>query len=177
MIAVFKISPVAAAATMGITILALSLAGISKANADEVSAANLLLKSTHIKTESTNVHFGSLTPAFTPTTVRCRQHTRCTVRIEVSAQFANIQQPDVAAAVVRVDNSEGGVLPNSVLGLDTAGTTPGASTARTFTWMKKGLTTGEHTVTIDFFTSTGGAADSPNRTLTIEVYNQSDEDE
>jgi hypothetical protein len=171
MIRILKILP-SFAAIMWVAILASALIGVGgKAYARGVSAENLLLKSTYIKTERDNLHFGSPMRAFSSTIIKCPQYQTCTIRIELSAQFANIRQPDIAAAEVRVDNSQSGVLPNSILGLDVENTTIGSSTVRTFSWMKKDIK-GTHNVDVNLFTNTGGAADSPNRTLTIQVYSQ-----
>ena len=65
--------------------------------------------------------------------------------------------------------------PFSVAGLDTA-TTPGASTARTFSWMKTGVTEGEHTIEVLFYV-TGGTAGLVGRTLTIPTFSSHDKQE
>lgn len=170
MIKVSKVSPVAAIIIL-FNILCASLISTGKVYAAEVSSGNLLLLSTYIKTESEGLHIGPSTPAFSTTTVKCPRYLTCTIRIELSTQFANIQYPDVAAAEVTVDKLQAGVLPNSTLGLDVENTTFGSSTARTFSWMKKDIK-GGHTVDVNFFTNTGRAADAGTRTLTIQVYSQ-----
>ena len=145
---------------------------VERAYAQEGFAENLTLINTYIKTGDTNVHFSTgATPVFSSTMIACPPpRTRsCTIRIQLSAQFENIEKPNIAGAVITVDNSEDGVLPAPVLGLATATTPFGASTARTFTWMKRDLRSGNHSIDVYFFV-TGGEADSPNRTLTIDVY-------
>jgi hypothetical protein len=170
MIQIFKASPITAAA-IGVSMLAPALLGMGHAYAQEKSVKDRVLITTAIKTNNTAVHFGAPTPAFTSTKVRCPSaFNHCTMRVEVSSQFVNIQTPDVAGAVVTIDNSQDGVLPSAVVTLDTATTPPGAATVRTFSWMKEGLDSGQHTVDVSFFNS-NRSADAVNRTLTIELYN------
>jgi hypothetical protein len=109
------------------------------------------------------------TPVFTSTRVKC-PFDHCTMRVEVSSQFANILPPDLVGAVVTVDNSEEGVLPSAALFLDTAIRTRVAFSVRTFSWMIEGLDEGHHTVNVYFF-NTNRTSNAGNRTLTIELYN------
>ena len=169
MIKTFKISPVAAAA-IGVSILAPALMGVGHAYAEEKSVINRVLITTAIKTDNTTVRFGTNTRVFTPTTVRC-PFNQCTMRVEVSSQFGDIQPfPDEVGALVTVDNSQDGVLPSAALSLDVPSTNPAAFTVRTFSWMKKGLDSGLHTVRV-YFQSNNRTANAGNRTLTIELYN------
>jgi hypothetical protein len=162
----FKFFPVIVAAVV-VSILAPVLLSAGHAYAVETSVENLLLITTTIKTNDTGGHFTtSATPVFSTTIINCPA-ANCTIRVEVSSQFANINERNIVGAVVTVDGSQDGVLPGAVHGLVT---TPfGASPVRTFSWMKTGLTTGQHTVDVDFFIAQGDA-DAGNRILTIQLY-------
>jgi hypothetical protein len=169
MIKTFKFSPVAAAA-IGASILAPALMGVGHAYAEETSVEDRVLITTAIKADDTIISFGTNTPAFTSTRVKC-EFNHCTMRVEVSSQFANIRSPDIVGALVTVDNSEDGVLPSAALSLDTANRHPtGAFTVRTFSWMIEGLDEGHHTVDVYFFNN-NRTSNAGNRTLTIEMYN------
>jgi hypothetical protein len=168
MIKTFKFSPVAAAA-IGASILAPALMGVGHAYAEETSVEDRVLITTAIKTDDTIISFGTNTPAFTSTRVKC-EFNHCTMRVEVSSQFGNIQQPDIVGATVIVDNLPDGVRPSSALSLGTASTPSDAFTVRTFSWMIEGLDEGHHTVDVYFF-SNNRTANAGNRTLTIEMYN------
>jgi hypothetical protein len=164
MITRFKIS-----AVIGLIVWSHAFGGIGEAYAEEVSAENLNLETTFIKTENTAL-FLSTNPiaGFTQTTVDCPGRGGCTIRVELSTQFSGIQVPNVAAVALLIDSSQADVQPFAVVGLDST-STGGGSNARTFSWMKTGLTRGQHTIDVTFFT-TGGSASVPGRTLTIQVY-------
>lgn len=157
------------AAVIGLTVWSYALAGVGEVYAEEVSAENLLLEETFIKTENTAL-FPSTNPVegFTQTTVKCPSRRACTIRVELSAQFSSIQNPNVAGVVLLIDSSQADVQPFAVVGLDST-STGGGSNARTFAWMKTGLTRGPHTIDVLFFT-TGGTATVPSRILTVQVY-------
>jgi hypothetical protein len=165
MIKTFKISP-AAAAAIGVIILAPALMGVGHAYAAENSVRNRVLITTAIVTADTPVSLPSepTTPVFTSTNVRC-PFNHCTMRVEVSSQFDNIQPPDTVGAVLTVDDSDLGVLPSAELVLDTTSTT----TIATFSWMKEGLNSGNRKV--DVYLVSNKPANAVNRILTIELYN------
>jgi len=165
MVTRFKIS----AAAIGLIVWSHAFVGVGEAYAEEVSVGNLRLERTFIKTENASPVLSTTpTAGFTQTKVNCSARGACTIRVEVSAQFSNIQDPNVAAIVLLIDDSQAGVQPFAVLGLDSTSTT-GASNARTFSWMKTGLTRGEHTIDVSFFV-TGGSAGLVGHTLTIQVF-------
>lgn len=157
-------------ATIGLAIWAPIFLGFADALGEEVTAEDLHLERTFIKSNGTGV---TLTPApvlgFSPTTVSCPRRRICTIRVEVSSQFENLEVPNIAAGLVLIDNSQDGVQPFSAAGLATANMPPSATTARTFTWVKTGLTHGEHTVDVFFFVS-GGTAALVGHTLTIQTF-------
>jgi hypothetical protein len=165
MVKTFKFSP-AAAAAIGVIILAPALMGVGHAYAAENSVRNRVLITTTIVTDDTTVSLPSETntPVFTSTNVRC-PFNHCTMRVEVSSQFEDIQPPDTVGAVLTVDDSELDVLPSAELFLDTASTT----TVATFSWMKEGLNSGNRKV--DVFLFSNKTASAGNRILTIELYN------
>ena len=145
--------------------LAPALMGVGHANAAEHSVRNRVLTTTAIVTDDTPVSLlATGTPVFTSTNVRC-PFNHCTMRVEVSSQFQNIQQPDTVGAVLTVDDSGLDVLPSAELFLDTASTT----TVATFSWMKEGLNSGNRKV--DVFLFSNKTASAGNRILTIELYN------
>jgi hypothetical protein len=133
------------------------------------------IEKTYIKTSSAPLEISpSLSPALTPTNVKCQ--TSCALEIRLETQIDGLTPPDpnVVAAVVRVDGSDVGVKPTSVLGLDST-STGGGSNSRSFTWMATELGKGVHVVSVYLFTAEGSAA-SANRTLVINVVSQSNED-
>jgi hypothetical protein len=166
MIKTFKISS-AAAAAIGVIILAPALMGVGHAYAAENSVRNRVLITTAIVTADTPVvslPSEPTTPVFTSTNVRC-PFNHCTMRVEVSSQFENIHPPDTVGAVLTVDDSDLGVLPSAELVLDTTSTT----TIATFSWMKENLNSGNRKV--DVYLISNKAANAGNRILTIELYN------
>lgn len=137
----------------------------------EVSAPNLKLKTTYLKTTDVGLTIStSPTDAFSPTTVTCPRPGPCVLSIQLATQFngLNPPNPNVVAAIVTVDGSTAAVLPNGVLGLSST-STGGGSDARSFIWVAEGLYPGPHSVQIQFFVPNGSAS-SANRTLKIDVY-------
>ena len=108
--------------------------------------------------------------AFSPTTVLCRRN--CVLRIEVASQFWLVPENQVAQMVVKVDDSRVGVKPYFNINVDPTTTGETADT-RTFSWVREGLSPGEHTVDVEFrLSGLIGKAGAGYRTLTIEVYQQ-----
>ena len=143
------------------------------ANAQEVVAENLKLISTSIKTAGSLIFSTTATEALTPTDVGCRGS--CTLRIELSSQFSNVPVGSVAGVQVLVDDSPTGINPITPVGFDSTSNT-GASNVRTFSWMKRNVTNGRHTVRVLYFT-TAGSAGSFSRTLTITIYKPAEQDD
>src|SRR5262245_22537797 len=103
-----------------------------------------------------------------PTTVQCRPRRPCTLRIELSSQFSSVTVGSVAAAQVLVDDSPDGIEPANPVGLDSTSNT-GASNARTFSWVKRDVGRGSHTIRVFFLVSPSGTAGSFSRILTVDV--------
>lgn len=91
----------------------------------------------------------------------------CTVRIEVSSQFWSVPVGEVARMEVLVDGTAGGVMPASIVNVDST-TTGSWASVRTFSWMKKYLRPGNHFIKVNFEVS-NGAAFAGYRTQTIEL--------
>ena len=135
----------------------------------ETSASNKKLKKTWIQTQGIGfVLTSTFANAFTPTSIKCPVTAGCTIRVEVASQFWGLGAGNVIRMRVRVDGSGTGVTPLDMVNVDSTSTGNWAST-RTFSWMKKGVTQGNHTVTVDFQVNSGTAL-AGARTQTIEVY-------
>jgi len=137
-------------------------------HADE--AGNLILRKTYLKTQNgTSTVLGVFADAFTPTTVSCPDDIGdCTIRVEVSSLFEQLEPGSVAVMRVRVGGI--GAAPTSTVEVDSmsSGT---LGNVRTFTWIRTGVAPGSHIVDVDFAMSGYGApAIAGPRTLTIEVY-------
>lgn len=163
---------VISAAVIGLAVWSHALVGIGEVYAEEVSAQNLRLEKTFIKTENTGLILSTSPVAgFTQTTVNCPERGTCTIRVELSTQFSGIQNPNVAAVTLLIDGAQTDVQPFAAVGLDST-SIGGGSNARTFSWMKTGLPRGPHTIDVFFFT-TGGTAGVAGHILTVQVFTRS----
>jgi len=135
--------------------------------------ADLHLKKTLITTGGPLSFSTSPTEAIDPTTVRCPSSARwqCTLRIELSSQFSTVPEGMVAAVSVLVDESPDQIEPANPVGFDSTSNS-GASNVRTFSWVKRDLDPGSHTIRVFFFLAgTGdGRAGSFSRILTVDAY-------
>jgi hypothetical protein len=149
-------------------LVTLTLAG--GAYAVEESTASLVLHSTQMKTASDFIDItGSPVEGFSPTTIKCPAKT-CTVRIEVASHFLGPDDVTYAHVRVGVDGSPDGIEPND--GADFEGHVNQGASAHTFTFMKEGLTKGDHTVTVQYAGSAGpgGQAFVGARILTLQIF-------
>jgi len=142
--------------------------------AAEVSATNLALQKTTLKTVDTSLGL-STTPAnaFSQSTINCPGTSgTCTVRVEVSSQFSDLTTGDVVVIGISVDGLQSGVKPSPTVTVHDTTSTGSAAGVRTFSWMKKGLGLGSHTVNAAFFVtpSNNAFANAGYRTLTLQVY-------
>ena len=166
---------------MPATLLVTIAIGLSTlAYSGEVSTPNLKLKATYFNTTDVSLTITTTpTDAFSPTTVTCPRPRPCVLGIELASQFSGLNppNPNVVAAIVTVDGSTAAVLPHAVLGLSST-STGGGSDARSFIWATAGLSSGRHSVQIQFFVPNGSAG-SATRTLKIDVYesNKADDSE
>lgn len=141
----------------------------SIAYAGEVLTPNLKLKTTYFKTSDVSLLITpTLTDAVSPTKVICPA--ACVLGIELTAQFSGLNppNPNVVAAIVLVDGSTEGILPNPILGLSST-STGGGSDARGYIWAATGLSPGPHSVQI-LLVVPEGVAGSATRSLKIDVY-------
>jgi hypothetical protein len=147
-----------------------SLLGAVDATTVADEASNLTLRRTYLKTQSQTVVLpATFTDAFTLTTVACPEDTvaSCTVRVEVSIAFEEIEPGAVAAMRARVDGltASPGIVELDSMSAGTLGN------VRTFSWIRTGVAPGSHTVDVEFgMAGTGAAAIAGPRTLTIDVY-------
>lgn len=151
---------------IALLMLALSLGTMGSADATEESALSRSLKKTHIKTEDATLELTTtLVDAFTPTTVNCPGGSgTCTFRVEVSSALFGSSGGMHIIMQVLIDGSGDGVEPNHAVDVD-----GGGSQDATFSWMKKGLALGPHTVDVKFALSCCSTS-ALYRTLTIDVY-------
>ena len=146
---------------------------VTSANGEE-SAPNLGTRRTWIKTEDTGIAFSNPgTNAFTDTVVNCpgAVGTTCVIRVEVSSQFGQVgtSLEDRARILVSIDGSGAGIFPSDSVTVENGPVNN--VRALTFSFMKPGVTPGNHTVRVRFATGanfTQGAAFF--RILTITVY-------
>ena len=138
--------------------------------AAEVLVPNKILQRTYMRTHDNALGLTTaLVNAFGPTSIACPVTAGCTVRIEVSSQFWEIDAGTVARMNVLVDNSGAGVEPNPLVNVDST-STGGLANVRTFQWMKSYVPYGNHTVQVQFQVSAGNAY-AGYRMVTIEVFN------
>ncbi len=144
----------------------------------EVSAPLLFLERTWIKTRNDSILFDGnppvFVPAFSPTTITCTSRRKCTVRVEVSSELgqvtANLVQMRVKISGAGVEPN---VEPNELIDVEATGNLAfNFFRVRTFTWMIKGVTQGNHIVSVEFGPDVAGSGAARNRTLTIAVYAQ-----
>jgi hypothetical protein len=168
--------------TMRVLIMAGTLALLtliaSTSSAQEVmSAGNLVLKATHIKTGAP-ISFGEgeFPEAVAPTILDCpgAKKSTCTLHIELVTQFSNITPGMVAGAALLINDVPTGVEPSNIVGFDST-STGSASNTSTFTWVKEDLPKAWHKVQVFLFLSNisgtePGFAGSFSRTLTIGVF-------
>lgn len=134
---------------------------------DPVTALDRSLIKTHMRQEVTRVTFTDVpVAAFAPTTVRCRKRT-CTVRVEVTSQFLNVPSGNAARIHVKADGK-----PFPATGFDVdGGINRPVAHLTTVSYLKTGLGSGLHTITVDFGMRSGGStAEAGIRTLTIQVF-------
>jgi hypothetical protein len=134
---------------------------------EPVAALNRLLIKTHMRQEVTSVTFSdSPVAAFAPTTVQCRRRT-CTVRVEVTSQFLNVPSGNAARIHVQADGK-----PFAATGFDVdGGINRPVAHLTTVSYLKTGLSSGAHTITVEFDLRSGGStAEAGIRTLTIQVF-------
>ena len=146
---------------------------VTSANGEE-AALNLAIRKTYIKTEDTDLGFNAAGQnAFTDTVVNCpgAAGTTCTIRIEVSSQFGAVGNNlnDRARILVSVDGSTANIFPNDSVTVENGPVNN--VRALTFSFMKPGVSPGNHTVRVRF--ATGGCCETAaafNRILTITVF-------
>jgi hypothetical protein len=151
-------------------LFALASTGAFDARAQADESLNLTLRKTYLKSVS-----GTMTvqeapsDAFTPTMVICPNDTSagCTIRVEVSSTFEQIEAGAVAMMQARIDTFPA---PPGQVEVESSNTGTLGS-ARTFAWFRTGVAPGSHVVDVEFLMSgTGAAAQAGQRTLTIDIY-------
>jgi hypothetical protein len=136
----------------------------------EVLVPNKILQRTYMRTHDNALGLTTAyVNAFSPTSIACPVSAGCTIRVEVSSQFWDIDAGTVARMRVMVDGSTAGVEPDSLVNVDST-STGGWANARTFQWMKSYVPYGNHTVQVQFQVSAGNAY-AGYRMVTIEVFN------
>jgi hypothetical protein len=167
--------------TARLTILSLAttfqlLAGKAYAQAleGEMAALALTLDKTYIKTVNTNPFFNNdFQMAFSDTTVSCPKYD-CVIKVEVSSEFFLLRARETQVLFMRVlvDAMGNMVNPNSTVSVDDnpAARPRFGPNTRTFAWMVKGLSNGDHTVSVRFGSTVFTNSQAGNRTLTITVY-------
>lgn len=131
-----------------------------------IAALDRTLIKTHMRQEVTRVTFSEPVAAFPATAVLCRKRT-CTVRVEVSSQFFNIPSGNAARIHVKADGK-----PFPATGFDVdGGLNRPVAHLTTVSYLKTGLGSGSHTITVDFDMRSGGStAEAGIRMLTIQVF-------
>jgi hypothetical protein len=132
-----------------------------------VTALDRSLSKTHMRQEVTRVTFSDMpVAAFAPTTVQCRKRT-CTVRVEVTSQFLNVPSGNAARIHIKADGK-----PFPATGFDVdGGINRPVAHLTTVSYLKTGLSSGTHTITVEFDMRSGGStAEAGIRTLTIQVF-------
>jgi hypothetical protein len=137
-------------------------------------APNLTLARTTIRTESNFLSFTfNPVPGFAPTTLVCpsTHAAGCTIKVEVSAQIANVSPDNAADIDVNVTGPGQTVLPNNFVSVDS--TTDGRlNNVHTFQWVRGRIPAGStQKVNILFAADErGGSASTGFRTATIQLY-------
>jgi hypothetical protein len=136
----------------------------------EVFIPSKILQRTYLRTHDNALALSSVfVNAFGVTSISCPVTSGCTIRVEVSSQFWEIDPGTVARMQVLIDGSTAGVEPDALVNVDST-TTGSWASVRTFQWMKASVPYGNHTVQVQFQVSSGNAF-AGYRMMTIEVYN------
>jgi hypothetical protein len=135
----------------------------------DTTSAQLRREDTVITTGGSLNFSTTLQEVLEPTTVHCRSRRPCTLRLELSSQFSNVPVGSVAAVRLLMDDSPEGIEPANPAGLDSTSNS-GASNVRTFSWVKRDVDRGSHTIRVFFFVSPSGTAGSFSRILTVDVF-------